>query len=276
MLLSDFRTWQKWCLLNVTDAWGRSLKRWSSAVRTFSVLATVDKLNLNSTCSLCTAKEIISSETQSRERQCLHLQVQRLKTKAFCAQNWSYVCQRNCGQCSPPGGTGPWSHRPHQRRCCTDRACTEAAACGLGLRGDHPCQKPPKASWWRPIWPPLSRSPGRKGSPGNWARGAHRWRTVRAQSWTEKAASPEMLIVFPGASGAQIKRTARELELEWLRGPGGSTFYIKCSHSVLSALNPWQTAVKMLFGRKCKSPISECKGSLMAALTRCEHPHVWL
>lgn len=48
-------TWQKWCLLNTSVAWGRSLKRWSSAVRIFSVLATVDKLNLYSTCSLRTA-----------------------------------------------------------------------------------------------------------------------------------------------------------------------------------------------------------------------------
>lgn len=58
-------TWQKWCLLNVSVACGRSLKRWSSALRIFSVLATMDKLNLYSTCSLRTAMEIVSLESRT-------------------------------------------------------------------------------------------------------------------------------------------------------------------------------------------------------------------
>lgn len=46
------------------------MKRWSSAVRIFSVLATVDKLNLYSTCSLRTGMEheIIKDQKEKRKK----------------------------------------------------------------------------------------------------------------------------------------------------------------------------------------------------------------
>lgn len=67
-------TWQKWYLLNVKVACGRSLKRWSSAVRTFSVVATVDRLNLYSTCSLRTAIELCQIRKKRGETRAYFMQ----------------------------------------------------------------------------------------------------------------------------------------------------------------------------------------------------------
>ncbi len=161
----------------------------------------------------------------------------------------TYVYRRNRGRCFPPAASSLWWLRPHLRWCYTGPACTEEAVCVLEpeQQEDHPSQTPPEASWWPPSALLQTRSPA--DSPTACRRRVRWWRSrsPRATCWLIREEK------FFGSWSWTEWSTARLAGLYMML--------------VKSSVN---TRKGLLFRRKCKSTISECKANLMAVLTRCE------